>query len=480
MASAPETFIRNVVNKSIEKVVAFNRNRMPQPAKPHPFLTGVHEPMDTELTLNELAVEGSIPHELNGRYLRIGPNPIEPPDAASYHWFLGDGMVHGLCLKGGRALWYKNRWIRSHAVTAALGEPPSLGPHRTDFDTVNTNVLSHAGKTWALVEAGTCPVELDDDLNTVAYNPFEGSLKSSFTAHPHMNTSTGELHAVCYDARDQEIIRHVIVGKDGRVRRNEPISVKNGPMVHDCMITKNFVVVLDLPVTFSMKSLLAGHSFPYRWDPSHEARVGLLLHDGSGNDIIWCKVEPCFVFHPSNGYETNNGRVILDVCVHDSMFASSTQGPDSQCVTFERWTINPVSQYVERSVIDSNPQEFPRIDERAIGKPYRYAYTMALPNGHTAAFISENHLIKHDLENDRREMHDFGEGCYPGEFVFVPKHVDASEDEGWLLGYVVNMPEKTTDFVILNAQNFAGNPQAVVKIPHRIPPGFHGNWVPAP
>ena len=128
MASAPETFIRNVVNKSIEKVVAFNRNRMPQPAKPHPFLTGVHEPMDTELTLNELAVEGSIPHELNGRYLRIGPNPIEPPDAASYHWFLGDGMVHGLCLKGGRPLWYKNRWIRSHAVTAALGEPLPLSP----------------------------------------------------------------------------------------------------------------------------------------------------------------------------------------------------------------------------------------------------------------------------------------------------------------------------------------------------------------
>ena len=194
MASAPETFIRNVVNKSIEKVVAFNRNRMPQPAKPHPFLNGIHEPMDTELTLNELVVEGSVPHELNGRYLRIGPNPIEPPDAASYHWFLGDGMVHGLCLKGGRALWYKNRWIRSHAVTAALGEPPSLGPHRTDFDTVNTNVLSHAGKTWALVEAGTCPVELDDDLNTVAYNPFEGSLESSFTAHPHTNTNTGGIH----------------------------------------------------------------------------------------------------------------------------------------------------------------------------------------------------------------------------------------------------------------------------------------------
>lgn len=102
-------------------------------------------------------------------------------------------MVHGVRLQGGRALWYRNRWIRSTAVSQALGEAPAPGP-RQRSDTVNTNVLGHAGKTWALVEAGGYPVELDDDLSTVAHNPFEGSLKGSFSAHPHRDTEIGRAH----------------------------------------------------------------------------------------------------------------------------------------------------------------------------------------------------------------------------------------------------------------------------------------------
>ncbi len=478
MAGTVEKLIRSTVTKGVMKVAAYNRERLSAPDKPHPFLTGLHAPMDHEVTLDALEVRGTIPPELDGRYLRIGPNPVTPPNPAAYHWFTGDGMVHGVRLQSGRALWYRNRWIRSNAVSAALGEPPAPGTRNPRNDTVNTNVLGHAGRTWALVEAGATPVELGDELDTVAHNPFDGSLRGSFSAHPHLDPQTGELHAICYNGPDLETIRHVVVGRDGRVRREEPIAVSHGPSIHDCMLTKNYVLVFDLPVTFSMKTLLAGHHFPYSWNPAHPARVGLLPREGRASDIVWCAVDPCYVFHPCNAYETEEGEVVVDVVAHETMFAESTQGPDSKTVMFERWTIDPKARCVQRRVTDPVPQEFPRMDERRMGRPYRYAYTIPLAR-EDASFISGAHLIRHDMETGARAVHAFGEQRYPGEFVFVPRSADSAEDEGWLMGLVINMQDQATDLVIIDAQDFSGPPCATVTIPHRVPPGFHGNWVPA-
>jgi 8'-apo-carotenoid 13,14-cleaving dioxygenase len=478
MASAVETLIRKVATPAILKVAAFNRNRMNQPEQPHPFLSGIHTPVSEEHTTTNLKVTGTIPAGLDGRYIRIGPNPVIPPNAASYHWFTGDGMVHGVRLHDGKALWYRNRWIRSKAVSAALGEPPAPGPRNGQSDTVNTNVLGHAGQTWALVEAGGYPVRIDEDLNTIAHDPFGGTLKGSFTAHPHLDPETGEMHAICYEGTDQNVIRHVVVGKDGKVRREEPVSVQHGPSIHDCALTKNYVVIMDMPLTFSMKSLLAGHDFPYSWNPVHTPRIGLLPRAGTNDDVIWCAVAPCFVFHPCNAFENADGTVTMDVCAHNTMGANSTQGPDSTQTPFERWTIDPRAKQVTRRVIDADAQEFPRPDERMIGKPYRYAYTVALPrNG--AFHSADSRIYKHDLETGTREVRDFGAGHIPGEFVFLPKNDSAEEGEGWLMGYVIDTIGDTTDLVILDAQNFTGEPQATIHIPHRVPPGFHGNWIAA-
>jgi 8'-apo-carotenoid 13,14-cleaving dioxygenase len=477
MASAVETLIRGAVNKGVTKVADFNRARM-KTDKLNPYLTGIHQPMDEELTLDRLRVTGTIPAELDGRYIRIGPNPIGA-DHASYHWFTGDGMVHGVRLHAGEALWYRNRWIKSRRVTGLLGLPKTPGPRHGPSDTVNTNVLGHAGDIWALVEAGGYPVRINEDLETIAYDPFGDTLKGGLSAHPHLDPDSGEMHAICYEGTDQTTIRHVVIDANGKVRREEPIRVQDGPSIHDCMITKNYVIILDLPVTFSMKTLLAGHPFPYAWNAAHKARVGLLPKEGANADVIWCDVEPCYVFHPCNAYETAEGMVILDVCAHDTMFAESKIGPDSARVPFERWTIDPVARITIRKVIDAESQEFPRPNEAFMGKPYRYAYTMSLPDGFDAASPNQSKLYKHDLEAGTRQLHDFGSGNIPGEFIFVPKAGGTAEDDGWLLGYVVNMADETSDLVILAAANFEGAPQATIHIPHRIPPGFHGNWVAA-
>lgn len=473
MASKTETLVRAVVTKGVETLAALNRSRLPARAD-HPFLTGIHRPMTQELTLTELTVSGNIPAALEGRYLRIGPNPIAP-DTASHHWFIGDGMVHGLRLSGGRALWYRNRWIRSNAVAAALGVAPADGTHRA-LDTVNTNVVDIAGRTLALVEAGSSPVELSETLEGQRYDAFGGGLAGAFSAHPHRDPVTGEHHAVCYEGRNPDEIRHVVVDASGQVRRELAIPVKHGPMIHDCAITARWVVILDLPVTFSMKALTAGHGFPYRWNPDHAARVGLLPRDGTAADIVWCDVEPAYAFHVGNAFEQPDGTVALDLCVYERMFDDGAPGPDSRCRGLERWTVDPARRKVTVRTLDAAPQDFPRPDERRFGQPYRYLWTMALPAELDPQFVGTA-LYQHDLETGTRQVHDFGPGHHPGEFVFIPAAADSAEGEGWLMGLVVDRAAEATDLVILDASRVAAPPVASVRLPHRVPPGFHGNWI---
>ncbi|SNS60645.1 carotenoid oxygenase family protein [Sphingopyxis indica] len=478
MASNVETLIRGAVAKGIGKVADFNRKRLPRPADAHPYLTGIHTPMTEELTLEELRVEGEIPAALSGRYLRNGPNPALPPDPASYHWFTGAGMVHGIRIAGGRADWYRNRWVRGTEACAKLGEPIPPGPRQEGFDAPNTNVVGIAGRTFAIVEAGGTPAEMTEMLETIAHNPFDGTLAGPYTAHPHHDPFTNEMHAITYKGDQLGTVWHTVLDAEAHVIREESVAVSDGPSIHDCAITENYVLVFDLPVTFSMKSLLAGYRFPYAWNDAHPARVGLLPRKGRGDEVVWVPVDPCYVFHPANAFETADGKVIVDVVAHATMFARSKRGPDSERSRMERWTVDPAAGTTTRTVIHDHNQEFPRYDERRTTKPYRYVYSVSLPGeDHVEMAIADTRLFRHDLEKGVTETRDFGPGRHPGEFVFVPRSAEGAEDDGWLIGLVVDMNDETTDLMILNADDFSGPPQAVVHLPHRVPPGFHGNWV---
>ncbi len=478
MPNPVQSAVRAVIEGGVASIAAFNRKRLARTGSP--YLVGIHAPMRSELTLQDLAVTGSIPAGLNGRYLKMGANPVSP-DPAGHHWFLGDGMVHGIAIRDGKALWYRNRWIRSRLAAAALDRPAAPGPRRGRNDTVNTNVVEIGGRAFALVEAGSFPVELSETLEEQCYNPFDGTLDGSFTGHPHRDPLTGEHHAIAYDANIWDAVRHVVVSATGKVVRDVPIAVQHGPCIHDCALTARFAVVLDLPVTFSMRALLGGHLIPLRWNPAHRARVGLLPRHGEAAEIIWCDVEPCFVFHVANafdGEDGEDGQVILDVIAYSTMFASGASGFDT-LGRFERWTVDSSTHRVSRRVIDATPQEFPRIDERRSGQGHRYVYTVSVPPDGNPQLTGATRLYKHDLGTGGRRVHEFGDGHLPGEFVFVPAAADAGEDEGWLIGLVINVADETTDFVILDARSVEAPPVATVRLPHRIPPGFHGNWFPA-
>lgn len=445
----------------------------------HPFLGGIHTPLKEEFSLEDLPVTGRIPDALHGRYLRMGPNPARP-DPRGYHWFGGDGMVHGLRLQGGRALWYRNRWIRSNALEEATGRPAAPGPRHGAADTVNTAIVNHAGVVLATVEAGSTPVSLDESLDVEVYYDFKGTLDGSYAPHPHRDPQTGELHAITYLATEPDHVRHVVVGPDGLVQRELKIPLPHGPSVHDMAITERFAIVLDLPVTFSQIAVEVDHSFPYRWNDAQQARVGLLPRRGGADDIVWIDIDPCWLFHTVNAYDLPDGRVVLDAIVYDEMFTGVPDGPTSNPRGLQRWTIDPVARTVEMETLDATPQEFPRIDERVTGRRHRFAYSLSLPQPYRPEFVGSGVILKNDLEAGILLRRDFGNGKIAGEFAFIARAPDAAEDEGWLIGFVVDPDAGATDLVILDAQDFEGPAVASVRVPHAIPAGFHGGWIATP
>lgn len=476
MPSPVETAIRGVVTKGVMAIANFNRDHRRSKGE-NPFLTGIHTPASQEVTETDLRVTGEIPATLNGLYVRNGPNPLSKVNPATHHWFTGDGMLHGIRIRDGQVLWYRNRWIRSNEVSDALGEPRAPGPRNPRIDNPNTNIVGHAGKIWALVEAGGFPVEISEDLETRAHTDFDGLIGESYSAHPHYDPETGEMHAICYNALNPAMIYHTVINAEGAVSRREGVPVSNGPMIHDCMITPSYVIILDLPVTFSMASLMGGVSLPYRWNPDHEARIGLLPRNGTAADIIWGRVDPCYIFHPANAFETEDGKVMLDACVYEAMFASDARGPDTTAARLEQLTIDPATRHVTRKILDNTPQEFPRYNESRTGKPYQYIYTMALPEHDDPAYLNDTRIFKYNRTTGERQVHDFGAGRVPGEFVFVPESASEEEDGGWMMGYVIDTNTNQSELVILNAQKFEEAPVARIHIPHHIPPGFHGNFI---
>ncbi|CAN5858949.1 carotenoid oxygenase family protein [soil metagenome] len=440
------------------------------------YLRGNFAPVAEERTAFDLPITGTLPAQLDGRYLRIGPNPITPPDPATYHWFTGDGMVHGVRLRDGRAEWYRNRFVRSTRVSEHLGEEPAPGVRHGMGDGANTNVIGHAGGTFAIVEAGSRPVELTYELDTVAHSDFGGTLPNGFTAHPKRDPLTGELHAVAY-YWELPHVQYLVIGPDGRVRKTEPIETKGSPMMHDMSLTGRHAVFYDMPVTFNLDAAMAGGAFPYRWDDAYGARVGVMPREGTNADVAWFEVDPCYVFHPLNAFDDGD-RIVLDVIRHPSVFADDLQGPNDGPPTLWRWTVDQATGTVNEEQLDDRPQEFPRVDERVVGGRHRYGYSVGVTVGER--FDLGGELVKHDLAAGTSETHQFGVGTAVGESVFVPRSADATEDDGWVMAFVYDAATDRSDLAVLDAGDFGAEPVARVHLPARVPHGFHGNWVPDP
>ncbi|MGI8938228.1 MAG: carotenoid oxygenase family protein [Iamia sp.] len=448
----------------------------------NPYLEGPFAPVTEEVTAHGLDVVGTLPPELDGRYLRIGPNPLmeNVPDPATHHWFTGDGMVHGIRLRNGRAEWYRNRWVRSTQVSEALGEQPAPGERHAGMDTVNTHVIGHAGMTLALVEAGARPVEMSEELETVRHTDLDGTLPNGFTAHPKRDPRTGELFAVAYHWALPHL-QYLVVGVDGRVRKVEPIPVDDGPMVHDMSLTERHAIVYDLPVTFDLEVAATGVPFPYVWNDGRPARVGVLPREGTAADVQWFEVEPCYVFHALNAHDEpgpdgTGGRVVLHVIRHERIFDRQRLGPTDGPPSLWRWTLDLDRGTVTEDRLDERPQEFPRVAESRVGLPARHAW--AAPIG--GDFGGESSILHHDLTAGTVGLHPAGPGRAVGEGLVVPRaDADvAAEDDAWLLSLAHDRNTDRGELVVWAADAPGEEPVARVPLPARVPFGFHGSWVP--
>ena len=440
----------------------------------NPFLSGNLAPVDVETTAFDLRVTGKLPDELTGRYLRNGPNPIGAVNPDSYHWFLGSGMVHGIRINDGKAEWYRNRWVRDRNVAKTLGEsaPQSDWPVDHAQFASNTNVIGHAGATWALVEGGSPPIEMNYELETVRVSNFANTLPQAFSAHPKRDPRTGELHVMTYWWGWGNQVQYLVVGVDGKVRRTVDIELPGGPMMHDCAITEKYILIFDLPCLFNIDSAMSGNSFPYIWDANYIARVGLLPREGSAAEIKWVEINSCYIFHPLNAYDAPDGTVVLDAVRHEKMFDVERRGPNEGLPTFDRWILDPQTAKAKQERIDDRPQEFPRMNESLLGHKHEFGYFAGIANVFTQA-----DLIKQNLAKRTNQVRHDGDNFGYGEPVFVPRENSKSEDDGYVMALRHNTDTDLSDLVVLDAQDFVGEPVAVVSLPVRVPNGFHGNWV---
>jgi carotenoid cleavage dioxygenase len=438
------------------------------------YVRGNFGPVHGECTEFDLPVTGSIPAELDGRYLRNGPNPIGEV-GADYHWFTGNGMVHGIRLVDGRAEWYRNRYVRSPDTTAALGEPPGPNPfdESVRIFAANTNVIGHAGRTFAIVEAGGPPIELSSELETLGPTDLDGTLEHPFSAHPKLDPATGELHVMTYFWGWGNRVRYLVVDPLGRVRRSVDIECQGGPMVHDIGMSAGHVVVMDLPCVFDLDRAMAGSVFPYGWSEEYPARLGLLARNGEAGDIRWFDVDPCYVFHPLNTFDRADGAVVMDAVRHRRMFATDRNGPNEGATTLTRFVLDPSSGRATEQVLDDRSTEFPRMNETLQGQEYRYGYGITI-----GGVFEPGDTVKYDVVGGATESLSHGPGRVSLEPVFIPRQGGEAEDDGWLMQVVYDGGRDGSDLVITHAQDLAAGPVATVTLPQRVPFGFHGNWVP--
>ncbi|HEY6578203.1 MAG TPA: carotenoid oxygenase family protein [Rhizomicrobium sp.] len=423
------------------------------------WLDGNFAPVTDEVEAFDLEVEGALPPELTGVYMRNGPNP---KSGASPHWFVGDGMLHGVRLERGRARWYRNRFVQ----TPRLREPQPAGDPSEIMDrtrsAANTSIVRHAGRFLALEEAHF-PCEVTGALETIGPVNFESKLTTAFTAHPKFCPETGEMLAFGYGFMPP-LLTYYRFGRDGRLAQATEIPVGGPTMIHDFCATRRHAIFMDLPIVFDMELAMKG-AMPYRWSDDYQARLGVMPREGSADQIRWFDIAPCYIFHAMNAYEEGNS-VVLDAARYERLW---DRGWGDSRARLHRFTLDLESGRASEQELDDRPIEFPRVADATAGFKHRYGYAPMAPGERDENFSLGRQLLKFDFESGATKVCDFGGMKHPGEFVHA-----GEEDGGWLMGFVHDEGTKKSSFVMLDASDM--KPVASVALPQRVPYGFHGNW----
>lgn len=452
-----------------------------------PFLQGAFTPIQDELDVGGLTVEGELPPALRGSYMRNGANPAFTPPA-KYHIFDGDGMVHAVELGDGDVR-YRNRFVESkgltyeraqgHAVFGGLSGAAQLDPRVVEEigfakNTANTNVIRHAGRVLALMEGGR-PTELTWDLDTVGEYDFDGALPFSMTAHPKVDPRTGELVFFTYLPMAPHV-SYYVADAAGTLTTNEIIETPRPTMMHDFVMTARHIVFFDMPAVMDLQAMMTGDGTSISWQPQFPARVGVMPRDGGNDDVQWFELDPFYVFHFVNGWEDDAGRVQVVGCRAPGLLTSFGDEPagDVTPPVLWQWTIDPAAGTIDEQQLDDRPTDFPRINDAYAGTASRFGYL-----AHSRRWderVEFDGIIKYDLEGATSTVVTYPAPIMGGEPVFAPDPDGSAEDDGWLLNLVTDHEIGKSELVVHDAHDL--EVVARVHLPQRVPSGFHGNWMP--
>jgi carotenoid cleavage dioxygenase len=430
---------------------------------------GNFAPVTTEETVTDLTVTGSLPPELSGLFVRNGSNP---PSGTSLHWFLGDGMIHGVRLEAGRASWYRNRYVQTPLAEAGKDLLDFGGPPGRENNQSNVALVHHAGKLLSLGEVGW-PFELSTaDLSTVGPWGFDGRLGETMTAHPKVDPATGRLHFFGYEFL-RPALTYYAADPAGRIDVVSPVAVEVASMVHDFAITDRDAVFWLGPVLFGADTANPNPAIPFHWDPTGPCRVGVMPLDGRGDQIRWVDIPPCFVFHGLNAHRDGDD-IVLNVHKLAQAFGPLGDLVPSHLTEWRVGTAGERLTLAERQLSDRE-MDLPTHDRRHTGRATRHGwFTTTTPADSEYGFelAGLSHL---DLRTGDEQTWDPGDHVRGGEGFFVPAGGD--EGEGWLLTFVWDRRTDLSSLAVFDALAVADGPVARVELPVRVPFGFHGLWI---
>ncbi len=453
---------------------------------PNPYLEGPFTPIDTEIT-TECEVVGELPADLSGVYVRNGSNPKYPPPGR-YHWFDGDGMVHAIHFENGKAV-YRNRYIATEALAAetAAGEAIWAGINeRPDFrhpggpfkDTANTDLVFHRGRLLALWWLGGPCYEIDvPSLETVGRFDFGGTLPS-LTAHPKLDPVTDELIVFDYDVLPP-YLTYGVIGADGTLVHRTEVDLPGPRLLHDLAITGHFTILMDFPLMWDPEQLAQGRTkLTFRTDLP--ARFGIIPRHGAGDSVQWFEAESCYMYHTINAWESGN-EIVLVGCRIDNPLREGDRDriPHIDVLRLEpflhEWRFDRVTGTVRERVLDDVMAEFPRMDNRLLGRPSQYSYS---PRIAPAPELLFDGFLKYDTTTGDSETHTYGEHRYGGETVFAPRvGAGPADDDGYVLTFVTDATTGDSEVIVVDARRVTDEPVCRIRIPQRVPIGYHSWWV---
>ncbi|MEM9191926.1 MAG: carotenoid oxygenase family protein [Myxococcota bacterium] len=454
----------------------------------NPYFSGPFGPVEREIDEGNLTVEGEIPRDLHGSYVRNGPNAKYAPKGR-YHWFDGDGMLHALRFGGGRVA-YRNRYVRTRGLAAddakevaqwsGLLEPTKANPKGAPYkDTANTDVVAFQNRLIASWYICGEPYVVDPEtLETEGPTRFGHDAPLRISAHAKVDERTRELLFFNYGVTEP-YLHYGVVDEQLALRHYVPIDLPGPRLPHDMAATENYSILMDLPF-FYRPEALQKKKWVVGYYPDLPSRFGIVPRHGS--DVRWFEAEPCYIYHIANAWEEDNAVVMVGCRVVDPAPAPDPQDGEWAKImanlritaTFHRWRFDLETGETTEEDLDDRNNEFPAINNRYLGRKSRYSYHVGLGKTQTLTFAS---VIKYDAETDRADTFEFGDRVVGSEVAFGPADGGTAEDDGYLSTFVTNLDTMMSEGWLFDARAVADGPIAKIKLPQRVPLGFHGCWL---